>query len=53
MILKINNKMTSPQKLTKDETKILEKLNESENFKPNPSGKEKSFFDRMKEYFHD
>ena len=36
-----------------NDKKILEKLNESENFKPNPSGKEKSFFDRMKEYFHD
>jgi molecular chaperone DnaJ len=51
--LLVNINVWIPQKLTKDETKILEKLNESENFKPNPSGKEKSFFDRMKEYFHD
>jgi len=51
--LLVNINVWIPQKLSKDETKILEKLNESENFKPSPSGKEKSFFDRMKEYFHD
>ena len=51
--LLVNINVWIPQKLSKEETKILEKLNESENFKPNPSGKEKSFFDRMKEYFHD
>ena len=51
--LLVNINVWIPQKLSKEETKILEKLNESENFKPKPSGKEKSFFDRMKEYFHD
>ncbi|MCC6252181.1 MAG: molecular chaperone DnaJ [Bacteroidia bacterium] len=51
--LLVNINVWIPQKLSKEETKTLEKLNESENFKPNPSGREKSFFDRMKEYFHD
>lgn len=51
--LLVNINVWIPQKLSKEETKTLEKLNESENFKPKPSGKEKSFFDRMKEYFHD
>lgn len=41
----------TPQKLSKEETKILQGLKESDNFKPQPSGKEKSVFDRMREYF--
>lgn len=49
--LLVNINVWIPQKLSKEESKILEKLNESENFKPAPSGKEKSFFDRMKDYF--
>ncbi|MFN7295168.1 MAG: DnaJ C-terminal domain-containing protein, partial [Bacteroidota bacterium] len=51
--LLVNINVWIPQKLSKEETKALEKLNESENFKPKPSGKETSFFERMKEYFHD
>ena len=34
-----------------DEKKMMEQLQDSKNFKPNPNKKEKSFFDRMKEYF--
>jgi molecular chaperone DnaJ len=30
---------------------MLEKLQGSPNFKPNPGKNEKSFFERMKEYF--
>ncbi|NQT77190.1 MAG: molecular chaperone DnaJ [Bacteroidetes bacterium] len=41
----------TPKELTKEEKSILEKLGQSENFKPNPGSKDKSFFDRMKEYF--
>ncbi len=41
----------TPKELNKEEKAILEKLRESENFKPNPGSKDKSFFDRMKEYF--
>lgn len=40
-----------PSHLTSDEMKLIEQLKESKNFKPNPNKKEKSFFDRMKEYF--
>jgi molecular chaperone DnaJ len=42
----------TPQKLSKEEKEILEKLKGSENFKPNPTSKDKGFFDRMKDYFH-
>lgn len=42
----------TPQKLSKDEKKTLESLKESENFKPNPSAKEKGFFDKMKDIFN-
>jgi molecular chaperone DnaJ len=41
----------TPKEITKEEKGILEKLGQSENFKPNPGSKDKSFFDRMKEYF--
>ncbi len=41
----------TPQELTKDEREILESLRSSENFQPNPSKSDKSFFERMKEYF--
>lgn len=41
----------TPQTLSSEEKKMLEKLRDSENFKPSPTNGEKSFFDRMKEYF--
>jgi molecular chaperone DnaJ len=41
----------TPQHLSSEEKKILEKLRESANFKPQPDKKDKGFFDRMKEYF--
>ncbi len=41
----------TPTHLSAEEKKILEQLKESKNFEPNPSKKEKGFFDRMKEYF--
>jgi molecular chaperone DnaJ len=40
-----------PKTLTRDERKILEKLDESHNFKPNPGSSDRNFFDRMKNYF--
>lgn len=49
--LLININVWTPQHLSKEETKILEKFRESENFTPKPTGKDKSFFERMKEYF--
>jgi molecular chaperone DnaJ len=40
-----------PSKLSSDEKAMLEKLRESENFKPKHSKEEKSFFDKVKEMF--
>jgi molecular chaperone DnaJ len=47
----VNLSVWTPKNLTKEEYSILEKLRESENFKPNPSKKDKGFFDRMKDIF--
>ncbi len=41
----------TPKSLTKEERALLEKLKDSPNFKPNPSKSDKSFFERMKEFF--
>ncbi len=41
----------TPQNLSREETEILEKLRNSPNFHPRPSKNDKSFFDRMKEFF--
>jgi len=41
----------TPKKISSEEKAILEKLKESENFKPNPGGKEEGFFDKMKNFF--
>lgn len=41
----------TPKKVSADEKKMLEKLAESENFKPNPGGKEEGFFEKMKSFF--
>jgi molecular chaperone DnaJ len=41
----------TPQTLSSEEKEILEKLRSSEHFQPQPGKKEKSFFDRVKEYF--
>jgi molecular chaperone DnaJ len=41
----------TPKVLNSEERAILEKLKESPNFKPQPGKNDKSFFDKMKEYF--
>ena len=41
----------TPKKFSKEEKDILEKLKGSENFKPNPDGNEKGFFQRVKDMF--
>lgn len=50
--LLVNINVWTPQSLTAEEKKALEKLRESDNFKPHPGKGDKSFFDRMKEYFN-
>jgi molecular chaperone DnaJ len=41
----------TPSIMSPEEKKMMETLRASKNFQPNPNKKEKSFFDRMKEYF--
>ena len=50
--LLVNINVWTPQHLTAEEKKILEKLRDSHNFKPHPGKGDKSFFERMKEYFN-
>jgi len=40
-----------PQNLTSSELRMMEELKNSPNFVPAPTAKDKSFFDRMREYF--
>ncbi len=47
----INVNVWTPKELSKEERNILEKLKNSKNFAPNPSAKDKSYFDRMREFF--
>jgi molecular chaperone DnaJ len=49
--LLININVWTPQNLSKEEKAILEKLQNSPNFKPNPGHKDKNFFERMREMF--
>ena len=42
----------TPRKLTDEETRLLEKLREMPNFKPQPGKEDKGFFDRMKDMFN-
>lgn len=41
----------TPTQLTKEERQILENLREASNFKPDPGKSDKSFFDKMREFF--
>ena len=41
----------TPKKVSDEEKSLLEKLRNSENFKPHPGKGEKGFFERMKDYF--
>ncbi len=41
----------TPQTLSKEEKELLATIKESDNFKPNPGKNDKSFFERMKEFF--
>jgi molecular chaperone DnaJ len=47
----INVNIWTPQHLSSDEKHIIDKLKGSENFKPNPSKSEKSWFDKIREAF--
>lgn len=47
----INVNVWTPRSLSGEEKKILEKLGGSQNFKPNPTSHDRSYFDRMREFF--
>lgn len=49
ILVKVN--VWVPTNLDKEERKILEKLQNSKNFEPNPGAEDKSFFDRVKDMF--
>lgn len=49
--LLVNVNVWTPQILSKEERAILEKLQHSPNFKPNPGKRDKNFFERMREMF--
>lgn len=48
----VNVNVWIPKKVTREEEKLLEELAKSENFKPNPTDEEKSFFNRIRDYFN-
>ena len=48
----VNVNVWIPKKVTREEEKLLEELSKSENFKPNPTDEEKSFFNRIRDYFN-
>jgi molecular chaperone DnaJ len=41
----------TPQNLTAEERAMLEKMNNSPNFKPQPDKSDKNFFDKVREMF--
>jgi molecular chaperone DnaJ len=49
--LLVNINVWTPQKLTKEEESMMEKMRNSDSFTPKPTAKDKSFFDRMRDYF--
>lgn len=49
--LLVNINAWTPRNLSKEEQEIMEQLRHSENFIPNPSKKDKGFFDRMRNIF--
>ncbi len=50
--LLVNINVWTPRILSKEEQDIMEELRKSDNFIPNPTKRDKSFFDRMKNIFH-
>ncbi|MBR4469069.1 MAG: molecular chaperone DnaJ [Bacteroidales bacterium] len=48
----VNVNVWVPKKVSKEEEQLLQQLGQSQNFKPNPSPEEKSFFNKIKDYFN-
>ncbi|MBR4391245.1 MAG: molecular chaperone DnaJ [Bacteroidales bacterium] len=49
--LLVNVNVWIPKKVSKDEEKLLQNLSKSDNFKPNPTEDDRSFFKRVRDYF--
>jgi molecular chaperone DnaJ len=49
--LLVNVNIWTPKHLSKDEKRLLEKLQKSDNFAPKPTSQDKSYFERMREFF--
>jgi len=49
--LLVNINVWVPKEMTKEERKMIEQMDNSENFKPQPDQSEKSFFEKMKAFF--
>lgn len=49
--LLVNVNVWIPKKVSKEEENILQNLNKSSNFKPNPTDDDRSFFKRVRDYF--
>jgi len=49
--LLVNINVWTPRSLDRKEKEVMEQLLHSDNFKPNPNSKDRSFFERMREYF--
>lgn len=47
----VNVNIWTPRSLSSEEKDMMEKLRSSPNFKPNPTSKDKSYFDRMRDFF--
>ena len=48
----VNVNVWVPKKVNKKEEELLQQLAQSDNFKPNPTAEEKSFFSKIKDYFN-
>ena len=48
----VNVNVWVPKKINKKEEELLQQLAQSDNFKPNPTAEEKSFFSKIKDYFN-
>jgi molecular chaperone DnaJ len=49
--LLVNVNIWTPRELSKEEKNMMETLKSSPNFKPAPTSKDRSYFDRMREFF--
>ena len=49
--LLVNVNVWIPKKISKEEERVLQGLSKSENFKPNPTEDDRSFFKKLRDYF--